>query len=136
MVFMSQPVNLVRGGNMAIIWLIRPQGRDTRVTLTTQSSRSMLWSSFLLASIKCALRHWHSHQTPDTISSHQHAINTIINVWVLYLVLHWDLIILHCDKIILKGSAPNINLAQNEKIVLHRFALTQYRNPVFVVGIF
>ena len=54
----------------------------------------------------------------------------------LYLVFYLNLIILHCDKIILKGSAPNINLAQNEKIVLHRFALTQYRNPVFVVGIF
>ena len=36
----------------------------------------------------------------------------------------------------LKGSAPNINLAQNEKIVLHRFALTQYRNLVFVFEIF
>ena len=48
----------------------------------------------------------------------------------LYLVFYLNLIILHCDKIILKGSAPNINLAQNEKIVLHRFALTKYRNPV------
>lgn len=54
-----------------------------------------------------------------------------ICVWVL--VFYLNLIILHCDKIILKGSAPNIKLAQNEKIVLHRFTLTQNRNPV---GIF